>query len=52
MIDPTRHHGLDIVRALADEWALTEATPPEPSGQDSTGPSSHNSTRVSSTSER
>ena len=22
MIDPTRHHGLDIVRALADEWGI------------------------------
>ena len=22
MIDPTRHHGLDIVRAVADEWGI------------------------------
>jgi serine/threonine-protein kinase RsbW len=22
MTDPTRHHGLDIVRALADEWGI------------------------------
>ena len=22
MIDPTRHHGLDIVRAFADEWGI------------------------------
>lgn len=22
MVDPTRHHGLDIVRALADEWGI------------------------------
>jgi serine/threonine-protein kinase RsbW len=22
MIDPARHHGLDIVRALADEWGI------------------------------
>ena len=22
MIDPTRHHGLDIVRALPDEWGI------------------------------
>lgn len=22
MIDPTRHHGLDIVRALAEEWGI------------------------------
>jgi hypothetical protein len=22
MIDPSRHHGLDIVRALADEWGI------------------------------
>lgn len=22
MIDPTRHHGLDLVRAVADEWAI------------------------------
>jgi anti-sigma regulatory factor (Ser/Thr protein kinase) len=22
MIDPTRHHGLDIVRALVDEWGI------------------------------
>ena len=22
MIDPTRHHGLDIIRAVADEWGI------------------------------
>ncbi len=22
MVDPARHHGLDIVRALADEWGI------------------------------
>jgi anti-sigma regulatory factor (Ser/Thr protein kinase) len=22
MIDPTRHHGLDIVRSVADEWGI------------------------------
>ncbi len=22
MVDPTRHHGLDIVRAIADEWGI------------------------------
>jgi anti-sigma regulatory factor (Ser/Thr protein kinase) len=22
MIDPARHHGLDIVRAVADEWGI------------------------------
>lgn len=22
MIDPTRHHGLDLVRAVADEWGI------------------------------
>ena len=22
MIDPTRHHGLDIVRTVADEWGI------------------------------
>jgi anti-sigma regulatory factor (Ser/Thr protein kinase) len=22
MVDPTRHHGLDIVRAVADEWGI------------------------------
>lgn len=22
MIDPTRHHGLDILRAVADEWGI------------------------------
>jgi hypothetical protein len=22
MIDPTRYHGLDIVRAVADEWGI------------------------------
>ncbi len=24
MIDPTRHHGLDIVRAVADEWGIDQ----------------------------
>jgi hypothetical protein len=24
MIDPTRHHGLDIVRAVADEWGIDD----------------------------
>jgi anti-sigma regulatory factor (Ser/Thr protein kinase) len=24
MIDPARHHGLDIVRAVADEWGIDE----------------------------
>jgi len=22
MVDPARHHGLDIVRAVADEWGI------------------------------
>ena len=22
MVDPTRHHGLDIIRAVADEWGI------------------------------
>jgi hypothetical protein len=22
MIDPARHHGLDLVRAVADEWGI------------------------------
>ena len=40
MIDPTRHHGLDVIRAVADEWGSTATTPPAPSGRDSTAPSS------------
>jgi hypothetical protein len=36
MIDPARHHGLDIVRAVADERASKETTPTAPSGPDST----------------
>src|SRR5215471_4558429 len=40
MIDPTRHHGLDIVRAVADEWGSTAITAPALSGRDSTAPSS------------
>ena len=40
MIDPTRHHGLDIIRAVADEWGSTATTPPAPSGRDSAAPSS------------
>ena len=30
--DTTGHHGLDIVRALADKWAPMAATPREPPG--------------------
>ena len=26
MIDPARHHGLDIVRAVADEWGIDDDT--------------------------
>ena len=45
MIDPTRHHGLDIVRGIAGEWASTVTTPAEPSGHGSTGPTSHDEGR-------
>jgi hypothetical protein len=36
MIDPTRHHGLDIVRAVADEWGIDGDQTTAPSGRDST----------------
>jgi Histidine kinase-like ATPase domain len=40
MIDPTRHHGLDIVRLSPTNGGSTATTPPALSGRDSTAPSS------------
>ena len=49
MIDPTRHHGLDIIRAVADEWGIDGDNTTPTSGHYSTAPSSRSQACIGAT---